>query len=158
MQGTVIQYDSDARTGRVYCKETDCTFRLLPDPSAILRTDLRIGDVVEFNLEARGGVEHAVLRKLTATSGATVIANFMREEPRAKRVNPKPPAMAASKDQCGHCGKWMVPRLVTYQGQARRSLCPFCGELHKDFPPEAPRTGIWMRLFGTLLGGSPFQR
>lgn len=158
MLGTVVQYDRKERTGRVFCKETDCTFRLLPNPNAHFRTELRIGDVVEFSLKARGGVEHAILKRLTVTSGAASTAKWMSEEAKPKPAKLKPPPQAASKDQCGHCGKWMVPRLVTDQGHAIRSLCPFCGELHKDFPPEAPRTPFWIRVVGTLLGGSPFGR
>ena len=34
---------------------------------------------------------------------------------------------------CTHCGKKMIPRLVTYRGRPTKSLCPFCGETFKDF-------------------------
>jgi cold shock CspA family protein len=34
---------------------------------------------------------------------------------------------------CPHCGKEMVPRLVFYQGEAEKSVCPFCGRTIKDW-------------------------
>lgn len=63
------------------------------------------------------------------------------------------------KDECSHCGKLMVPRLVTFKGQAARSLCPFCGGVHKDFTEDkaGPGTvvlgGLVTAALGALLGG-----
>lgn len=37
------------------------------------------------------------------------------------------------RETCEHCGKRMVPRLITYQGEVRWSVCPFCGETHRRF-------------------------
>lgn len=34
---------------------------------------------------------------------------------------------------CPHCGKKIVPRIITYQGSLERSICPFCGGVYKDF-------------------------
>lgn len=34
---------------------------------------------------------------------------------------------------CGHCGKKMVPRIITDRGSLSKSVCPFCGGTHKDF-------------------------
>jgi cold shock CspA family protein/predicted RNA-binding Zn-ribbon protein involved in translation (DUF1610 family) len=34
---------------------------------------------------------------------------------------------------CPHCGKKMIPRIITYQGEAHKSVCPFCGETYKKF-------------------------
>lgn len=34
---------------------------------------------------------------------------------------------------CSHCGKQMIPRLITYQGEIKESVCPFCGGIYKDF-------------------------
>lgn len=34
---------------------------------------------------------------------------------------------------CAHCGKKMVPRIITYNGEPRKSVCPYCGGIHKDF-------------------------
>jgi cold shock CspA family protein/predicted RNA-binding Zn-ribbon protein involved in translation (DUF1610 family) len=34
---------------------------------------------------------------------------------------------------CPHCGKMMVPRLMTFKGEPQKSLCPFCGGVYKDF-------------------------
>ncbi|MEW5792639.1 MAG: cold shock domain-containing protein [Pseudomonadota bacterium] len=34
---------------------------------------------------------------------------------------------------CPHCGKKMIPRLITYRGSPEKSLCPFCGGVYKQF-------------------------
>lgn len=34
---------------------------------------------------------------------------------------------------CPHCGKKMVPRIITYRGEPQKSICPFCGETYKKF-------------------------
>lgn len=34
---------------------------------------------------------------------------------------------------CPHCGKKMVPRIITYRGEPEKSVCPFCGETYKQF-------------------------
>lgn len=64
-----------------------------------------------------------------------------KKGPRAKSVVISAKATATERaarsgddrDTCAHCGKKMVPRLVTYQGTPQKSLCPYCGEIHKDF-------------------------
>ncbi|WP_129779430.1 cold shock domain-containing protein [Peristeroidobacter soli] len=43
--------------------------------------------------------------------------------------------------KCGNCGRKMVPRIISYQGQVERSVCPFCAETYCDFLP--PSTSIW---------------
>lgn len=34
---------------------------------------------------------------------------------------------------CLHCGKKIVPRIISYQGSIQKSVCPFCGGVYKDF-------------------------
>lgn len=34
---------------------------------------------------------------------------------------------------CPHCGKKMVPRIITDRGSLSKSVCPFCGGTYKDF-------------------------
>lgn len=34
---------------------------------------------------------------------------------------------------CDHCGRRMVPRIISYQGQVERSVCPFCAETYCSF-------------------------
>lgn len=46
--------------------------------------------------------------------------------------------------KCGHCGKKMVPRILSYQGQVERSVCPFCAETY--FELLAPETSLWRWL------------
>lgn len=76
------------------------------------------GDKVEFNTE---GTE----RGLRATNVRVTKAN---------------PARGDDRETCEHCGKRMVPRLITFQGEVQRSVCPFCGETHRQF--ASPRFGL----------------
>ena len=34
---------------------------------------------------------------------------------------------------CTHCGKKMVPRIISYRGQPSKSVCPYCAGTYKDF-------------------------
>ena len=62
--------------------------------------------------------------------------------PRAKGItilskgipnNQETKSKADDRETCTHCGKRMFPRLVLSQGVAVKSLCPFCGNVHKKF-------------------------
>lgn len=44
--------------------------------------------------------------------------------------------------KCSCCGRKMVPRLISYQGQVERSVCPFCAETYCDF--LVPSTSLWV--------------
>jgi cold shock CspA family protein len=35
------------------------------------------------------------------------------------------------RETCDHCGKKMVPRIISCQGAVQRSVCPYCGETHR---------------------------
>src|SRR5699024_7124157 len=62
-----------------------------------------------------------------------------RKGPRARNVviykNAKNKNNVSRDDRetCAKCGKKMIPRMVTYRGQAEKSLCPFCGATHRTF-------------------------
>ena len=71
------------------------------------------GDIVEF--------EHQEGKK-----GPRAVNVVIIEKPRDSQT----------KDErviCPHCGKRMIPRLITYQGILERSVCPFCGQTYKEF-------------------------
>jgi cold shock CspA family protein len=53
--------------------------------------------------------------------------------------------------KCGHCGKKMVPRILSYQGQVERSIFPFCGESHRDFLAPATSLLRWIVIGGFAL-------
>jgi hypothetical protein len=50
------------------------------------------------------------------------------------------------RETCGSCGKKMIPRIITgpplVHGQGswtpvpKKSICPYCGNTHKEFPPS----------------------
>lgn len=54
---------------------------------------------------------------------------------RAKKVQILEKSAAYRDDRivCPHCRKKMVPRIITYQGSLRGSVCPFCGGKIKNF-------------------------
>ena len=54
---------------------------------------------------------------------------------------------------CGSCGRRMVPRIVTYQGEILRTVCPFGTAIHQDFTPEFPSVIIWMSVVCVVLYG-----
>lgn len=54
------------------------------------------------------------------------------------------------RETCQHCGKRMVPRLVMYQGQVQRSVCPFCGQTHRVINRHPIVTVIYV-LLGLLM-------
>lgn len=39
---------------------------------------------------------------------------------------------------CRHCGKRIVPRIITAGGELSQSVCPFCGGTIRDFPSRWP--------------------
>ena len=79
-------------------------------------TDLpRNGDVITF--------EPAEGKKGPRASSVVLVT-------RAER-----PVSGRSDDRvtCSHCGKKMIPRIITASGSLSKSVCPFCGGTHKDF-------------------------
>lgn len=70
------------------------------------------GDFVEFDHEAARKGPRAVAVSLVAR---------VAKEPGPGRVC------------CQSCGKAMVPRVIFHRGELEKSICPFCGNLHRDF-------------------------
>lgn len=62
-----------------------------------------------------------------------------KKGPRASSVaitaksQPTTGGRADDRATCPHCGKKMVPRLITYHGSPQSSVCPFCGGTYKNF-------------------------
>lgn len=89
------------------------------------------GDAVEFTHEM--GPKGPRARKVTLVNGQRTAA----------------PAGGThhSRTTCKHCGKAMVPRIITgppinadrggWTPVPKYSLCPFCGQTHHVFPPSA---------------------
>ena len=61
----------------------------------------------------------------------------------------KPDSSQSSRDEretCGSCGKKMIPRIITgpplvhghggWTPVPKKSVCPFCGNMHRKFPPS----------------------
>jgi hypothetical protein len=50
----------------------------------------------------------------------------------------------------------MVPRVITYYGQAQKSICPFCGTTFKNFPSGLQQ--FWQRFHTRTLSFTVFYR
>jgi len=93
-----------------------------------------------------------------------------KKGPKATRVrilNATPAPRRDSSDDratCAHCGKKMVPRLITgpplvhgrggWTPVPKRSVCPFCGQTHQTFPPSAGEIAMavaFAAIFVTIL-------
>lgn len=72
------------------------------------------GDLVEFEHKAAQKGPRAVNVRIVERATST-------SERRDDRV------------ECGSCGRKMVPRLITYQGEPQKSVCPFCGAVYRSF-------------------------
>lgn len=53
--------------------------------------------------------------------------------------------------KCGSCGRAMVPRIISYQGQVERSVCPFCAETYCDFLASSTPRWVWVALVVFVL-------
>lgn len=47
--------------------------------------------------------------------------------------------------ECRHCGRRMVPRIITERGSLVESVCPFCGGVHMTFERPLGMLG-WLML------------
>jgi cold shock protein len=57
---------------------------------------------------------------------------------------------------CQHCGKKIVPRIITDRGVLRRSVCPFCGGTVKNFRSWWPFVVVLVAaLLYFLVSGRP---
>ena len=69
-----------------------------------------------------------------------------------------------SQAECLSCNHQIVPRVVFRNGEPSHSICPFCGQMYKDFtPPEEPyEPSKGAFAFGAFLGRlwrmAPIQR
>lgn len=57
---------------------------------------------------------------------------------------------------CQECSRIMVPRVITYYGQAQKSICPFCGTTFKNFPSGLQQ--FWQRFHTRTLSFNVFYR
>ena len=80
-------------------------------------TPPKMGDLAEFNVKeskAKNKKDKAVdvaITKGESTESILRKANRRRDD----RIT------------CPHCGRKIIPRLVTYSGAPEQSLCPYCG-------------------------------
>lgn len=97
-----------------------------------------IGDLVSFT-SGQGN------KGPKATSVVILVNNQKIGTSNLKKAPPRESTSVRFDDRetCKHCGKKMVPRLVTYEGKATKSLCPYCGKTHKTFGPCFIATAVY---------------
>ena len=60
---------------------------------------------------------------------------------------------ALSKMECPSCGKYIIPRMISYEGVVIRTACPFCVHTIWRFTPS--KVNIWInRIFWWGLMGA----
>lgn len=69
-----------------------------------------------------------------------------------KRKTDNPSFLALSRMECPNCGKYIIPRMISYEGVVMRTACPFCVHTIWRFTPS--RRNIWInRIFWWGLSG-----
>ncbi|SFS31310.1 'Cold-shock' DNA-binding domain-containing protein [Succinivibrio dextrinosolvens] len=96
----------------------------------------RMGDQAEFNVKASTSEN----KKDKAVDVVITKADFSEENNRHD-----------DRITCPNCGRKIVPRLVTNQGQAEKSLCPYCGAKVKTFPMSYVQWGVFVILLLVFL-------
>jgi cold shock CspA family protein/predicted RNA-binding Zn-ribbon protein involved in translation (DUF1610 family) len=64
---------------------------------------------------------------------ATSISIIAKAQINANQNGARNPKNTDDRVTCPHCGKKMVPRIITNRGEVSKSVCPFCGGTFKDF-------------------------
>ncbi|WP_326498473.1 cold-shock protein [Methylobacter sp. YRD-M1] len=54
------------------------------------------------------------------------------------------PASEDYRIYCDHCGRKIVPRIITYQGNPEKSVCPYCAWTVKDFRSKKSDLAIYV--------------
>jgi len=124
MKGTVKWFSSEKGYGFITSEANDDHYYRVNDVNGLELPAQ--GDVVEFRSHSRqkgmAAEEVSLLEKSSTASTAR----------RDDRIN------------CHKCGKTIVPRVISKNGAADHSVCPFCGAFIETFSP------LW-KLFGWII-------
>ena len=111
MQGKVKWFSNEKGYGFIVSNNGDEHYFNVRE---IIGIDLpKNGDVVEF--ESKKGSKGYKAIKIK------IISKAKKKEKEDDRIN------------CPNCGKKIVPRLITYQGEPQKSVCPYCATVVKQF-------------------------
>ncbi|WP_129139591.1 cold shock domain-containing protein [Modicisalibacter coralii] len=113
MQGTVKWFSSEKGYGFITSEcGKDYYFNVQGVSGAVLPSN---GDSVQF--ESRSGSKGPRAINVTITEKAPE----RNSRPSDDRIN------------CPKCAKKIVPRIITYRGSPKKSVCPYCAATVKDF-------------------------
>lgn len=116
MRGTVKWFSAERGYGFITSKNgDDCYFS--------------VQDVEGFTMPSGG--ESADFDEKQGPKGLRAVRVRLLLPPESART---PTKSRDDRAECRHCGKRMVPRIITMQGMLRKSVCPFCGGTHQLFP------------------------
>ncbi|MFM0205863.1 cold shock domain-containing protein [Paraburkholderia sediminicola] len=87
-----------------------------------------VRDVSGVTLPANGDTVEFEVTQGTRASRATQVTVLQR----AARAT-QPAQSIGDRVVCEACQKRMVPRLITYRGEPKKSVCPFCGTTYRKF-------------------------
>lgn len=91
---------------------------------------------------------------------SSILSRFgtKKTSPRRLQVDPDRTIYAGhhATVNCHECNRIMVPRVITYYGQAQKSICPFCGATFMKFPSGLQR--FLQRFHSSKLSFQAFSK
>ncbi|WP_418356979.1 cold-shock protein [Shewanella basaltis] len=105
-----------------------------------------------FNVQAINGAnlpsngDNVSFESISGNKGAKA-ANVSIER---RVIRPKP-RQVDDRVNCPSCNKKIVPRMITYQGNPQKSICPYCAALVKNFQPDSNNWGCFIAIAVVFL-------
>lgn len=121
LEGTVTHFNSEKGFGFVKCRdgrEFFFGFRGVEE-----KRFPRVGDKVQFLPSFKDA----------KPGKAPEITRLRYSKPSPEETSHKERKLDDGKERCPHCGRRVVPRVVTWQGRPEASYCSLCGGLIKRF-------------------------
>lgn len=121
LEGTVTHFNSAKGFGFVKCRdgrEFFSWFRVVENKRLP-----RLGDKIDFLPSFKDA----------KPGKAPEITRLRYSKPSPEETSHKERKLDDGKERCPHCGRRVVPRVVTWQGRPEASYCSLCGGLIKRF-------------------------
>ncbi len=122
-----------------------------------------VRDVSGVTLPANGDTVEFEVTQGRRASRATQVTVLQRAASAAQPVQP-----TGDRVVCEDCQKSMVPRMIAYRGEPKKSVCPFCGATYRKFgcflatavygDYDAPKVRLLRDFRDRVLNQSPVGR